>query len=156
MTNKDFIRNIIMITLTFIIILLMITFLSFIFNLLKNKDDKYYVLGNDKIPSISSIVGERELYKYKSSDGDNYISKTYKYKNIKNPTSDITNYIDTLKNDYNYLYTSKIDLSKKEGKLQLGNNSVDSKKIIIVNITYDKDSYTITLTKGDGKINSYK
>ena len=154
--KKDVIRNILIITLTFIIILSMIILLSFIANLLKGKDDKYYVLGNDKLPSINLVVGNRELASYNNLDGDNIITKVYKYKNVEDTKSDLSSYIKVLKNDYNYLYTTEVNLSKSKGKFQLGNNSVDSNKIIIITISYDKDSYTVKLTKGDGKINPYK
>ncbi|MBO6145864.1 MAG: hypothetical protein J6O62_03610 [Bacilli bacterium] len=156
MINRDIIRNVLIITLTFIIILSMIIFLSFIANLIKEKDENYYVFGKDKIPSINLILGKRELSSYKKLDGDNIITKIYKYKNIKDPKSDLSNYVDKLKNDYNYLYTSEINLKKSKGKFQLGNNSIDSNKILIIDFSYDKDSYTIKITKGDGKINSYK
>lgn len=156
MIKRDLIRNVLIITLTFIIILSMIIFLSFIANLMKEKNDKYYILGKDKIPSINLIVGKRELSSYKNLEGDNITTKIYKYKNISNPKSDLSDYVNKLKSDYGYLYTSEINLTKSKGKFQLGNNSIDSKKIIIMDFSYNKNSYTIKITKGDGKINPYK
>lgn len=156
MLNKDVIRNIIILTITFIFLILLITVISLVTSITKYKDDNYYIIGNDKIPSIYNVLGKRKLYSFKKFDDNNKIIYIYKYKDISNPKSDLSNYIDSLKKDYNYYYTSDINLTLSEGTFQLSNNSIDENMIIIMDITYDKDSYEIKITKAQGTINTYK
>lgn len=156
MLNKDVIRNIIILTITFIFLILLITVISLVTSIIKYKDDNYYIIGNDKIPSIYNVLGKRKLYSFKNFDDNNKIVYIYKYKDINNPKSDLSNYIDTLKNDYNYYYTSDINLTLSKGTFQLSNNSMSENMIIIIDISYDKDSYEIKITKAHGTINTYK
>ena len=155
MNNKDIIRGIIVITITFIFLIVLTIFISLI-NRTNNLDRNYYIIGNDKIPSIEKVNGKRNLYKYKFYKKNNITTNLYKYKNIKNSIYDLSNYIDLLKQDYNYVYTSDIDLSKEKGNFQLSSNSIENNKIIIINVSYDKNSYNIKIDKGYGKINTYK
>ena len=113
-------------------------------------------MDNDKIPSIYKVNGKRNLYYYRSSNKKTNEIKTFKYKNIEDVKSDLTKYIDELKNNYNYAYTSDIDLSDYNKTIELSSSSTDSDKIIIIDITYNENSYTIKITKGKGNINFYK
>lgn len=154
--KKDIIKNIILITIFFIILLIIIMTISIIMSITGYKNKNYYIIGNDKIPSIYSIVGERKLYKYKTYNKDNVNFKLYKYRNIKNPASDISKYILELKDNYNFIYTSDVNLSNNNGIIELSTNSIDNNKIIIIKILYDNNSYDIELSKGNGKINIFQ
>ena len=99
---------------------------------------------------------EKDLYYYRSHTKNNNEIKTFKYKNVEDVKSDLTNYINSLRDDYNYAYTSDVDLSELNRTIELSSNSVDSGKIIIINITYHETGYTINITKGLGNINFYK
>jgi len=155
MIKKETIINSIIITIIFIISIVIINILSLSFSILKYKKADYYILGNDKIPSIYKVVKQKNLYYYKTKKENNIITKTYKFKNVKNVKSDISNYIKELKDNYGYVYTSKIDLNKNTNKLEISANSNDINNIIIVNISYNKNSYIINISKGKGKINLY-
>ena len=143
------IYKILIITGIFLISLLIVILVSNITYVLKYKNVEYFKMGNDQIPSIYKVIGERKLYYYKSSND----TINLKYKNIENVTSDLNNYIDILTNEYNYVYTSPIDFSTNEGKIQISTNSVDNNKIIIIDIKYSIGNYEITITKGKGTLN---
>lgn len=156
MSSKNIILNICLVTLTFVVGIIAIYLLSMSLYILKYRDDNYYLIDKDKIPTIYKVNGKRNLYYYKTSNKKYYKEKTYKYKNITDVKADLTNYIDELKNKYNYTYTSDIDLSDPKGNVQLSNTSIDNNMIIIIDIIYTDNSYTIKITKGKGNINYYK
>lgn len=150
---KKAIINLLFITIIFIVCIIIIHFLSISINILKYKDDNYYVVNKDKIPSIYSVIGKRKLYYYKSNNTNDTYIKTYKYKDIDNVKSDINNYIDYLHDNNNYVYTSDLDFKNDTGSVQLSTNSIDSKKIISIQINYNKNEYEIIITKAYGSIN---
>lgn len=115
---------------------------------------KYYTLGDDKIISITNVVGKRKVNKISSSKSNNIIAKQYKYINISNSKSDISRYVQELRNN-NFVNTTDIDLSKDKDEISLATSSVDSDNIIIVTISYNLDYYIITLKKGKGSIQPY-
>lgn len=154
--RKDTIKNITIITLFFIFILLFINTIVMFTNINNIKDDKFYSVENDQIPSIYSIVGKRKLYKYKTTEKNEVHTNLYKYKNIKNVKSDLSKYTQELKDNYNYIYTSDADFSNNEGKISLSSNSIDKDEIIIINITYSNDKYEIKISKGKGKIKVFE
>lgn len=156
MKNRSIFLNICLITLTFLASIIIIYLLSMSFFILKNKKSNYYLIGKDKIPSIYKVNGKRNLYYYRSYTKNNNEIKTFKYKNVEDVKSDLTNYINLLRDDYNYAYTSDVDLSELNRTIELSSNSVDSGKIIIINIKYYETGYTINITKGLGNINFYK
>ncbi len=153
--KKNIIKNIILITILFIFILSIITLISSIISLNNNKNSNYYIIDSDQIPSIYNVVGNRKLYSYKSLKNNGIKTKIYKYKNIKNTSSDLSKYILELKNNYNFVYTSNIDLSKNNGEISLSSKSLDADNIIILKITYDNNSYEINISKGKGILQNY-
>lgn len=114
----------------------------------------YYTLGDDKIISITNIVGERNANNISTKKSNGIITKEYRYVNVSNTKSDISKYTEELKNN-NFVNTTDIDLSKDNDTISLASLSVDSDNIIIITISYDLDSYTITLKKGKGSIQPY-
>lgn len=153
--KKNIIKNIILITILFIFILSIITLVPSIISLNNNKNSNYYIIDSDQIPSIYNVVGNRKLYSYKSLKNNGIKTKIYKYKNIKNTSSDLSKYILELKNNYNFVYTSNIDLSKNNGEISLSSKSLDADNIIILKITYDNNSYEINISKGKGILQNY-
>lgn len=142
-----------------IVVLLIVTIISIIFITIKeiNKkgNEEFYTIGNDKIPSITSVVGKRTTNSISINKTKGVTTKKYGYINVKYVQSDIDNYISMLKNN-NFVSTTNIDLRKKEGSLSLATTSVDNEYIIILNIIYDDNSYTIELKKGIGSITEFK
>lgn len=141
------------------VILLLFILIGVLSILIINSVDKagnidYYTLGDDKIISITSIVGERKTNNISTKKSGGIITKKYTYVNVSNTKSDISKYAQELKNN-NFVNTTDIDLSKDDGTISLASSSIDSDNIIIITISYDLDSYTITLKKGKGSIQPY-
>lgn len=118
-----------------------------------NNDKKgFYSLKDDNITSIIKVVGNRKLEKKTKSKNGDTIIKTYKYKNIEDPYTDLTRYIEFLENKSNFVVTKTYNLNNKIGDLQLSRYSTNKEYIVIIDISYTADSYTIKLTRGKGKI----
>lgn len=136
------------------LILLLVLIISFVFIYYIEHHDKkgFYTIKGDNIKNITKIVGKRELikkdYEYKNS----VITKTYKYKNVKDPYTDLSLYIDYLKSNSNFMITKNYDLNNKKDDIELSRNSNKKDYIIIIKIKYDKNSYTIKIIRGKGKI----
>ena len=130
--------------------LIIIIGIFIIFN--NNENEEYYTLNDDNIKGITSILGERKLQNKSTKKYKNTIIKTYKYNNIKNPYTDLSKYILFLEDESNFITTKDYDLNKKEGLIELSRYSTNKEYIIIMDITYNKNSYTIKITRGKGKI----
>ncbi len=137
----------------YLLLIPIIVLVFIIFIIVKNpKDDEYYVLKDDKTKSITSLVGERKLTKKSKKKYGDTIIKIYKYKKIKNPSIDLSKYIIYLENESNFMTTKKYNLNKEKGVLQLSRYSTKKDYIILMDISYNKNSYTIKITRGKGKI----
>ena len=146
------IYKLLIITGVFLISLIIVILTSNIISVLKHKDDVYYKIGSNQIPSINKVVGKRKLYYYRSSNN----TITIKYKNITNSKSDLNNYINYLTDNYNYYYTSKIDFSNDKGNMQISAYSNNKDEIIIIDIKYDVDNYELVISKKKGTLKLYK
>lgn len=154
--RTNIIKNIIIITLFFFFVLLFINIFSKFININNIENNNFYIIENDKIPSIYRIVGKRELYNYKTYKKNGIYTTIYEYKNIKNVKSDLSEYISELKNNYNYVYTSNINLNNYNEEISLSTNSIDNSYIIIIKISYSNSKYKISISKGKGNIKVFK
>ena len=109
-----------------------------------------YELGKDLVPSIYSVVGEREVTGIESSAKNGAIKKLYTYASA-SVFDDLLEYIKALM-DEGWVVTEDIDLNITPGSGQLALHSVDEGKIVLLNFTYDNDGYTIDLIKDKGTI----
>lgn len=138
-----------------ILLLILSIFVFFINNVQKQGNKDFYTLGNDKIPSITSVVGKRKTSSINISVKNKITTKSYKYTDIKNVQSDLDYYITELKNN-NFLTTSKINLNEVTDTISFAKKSSNENYIIIVNITYDLGTYTIELKKGIGSLTQFE
>ena len=140
----------------FSIILLLVIICFFSLNIYINKQEekKYYIIDKEEVPSIYTIVGKRNIIKYKSFKNICIYKNIYQYKDIKNVSSDLSKYTSELKENYNYLYTSNIDFTKKSDNISMA-KKIDENQIIMIEIEYNDNSYKITISKGKGNINEF-
>lgn len=117
-------------------------------------NDSYYKIDDDKIISITSVVGKREINSISTKKSKGIITKKYEYKNVKNVKSDINSYIEELKNS-NYINTTDINLSKDNNVISFASYSAYDDDIIIISISYNLNSYEIIVKKGSGSIQPY-
>ena len=106
---------------------------------------------SDKVPSLTSVVGERKVTGVSTSasiGGAQQKSYTYETDTI----GEVVNtYIDVL-HAVGFLITQPIDGNSIKGGTQLGCASADEGKIILVDLAWDNTRVAVQLTKGDGTI----
>lgn len=109
-----------------------------------------YKLGDDLIPAITSIVGEREVTGVESSTNNGVITRQYAYSSTL-VYDDLLAYVKKLMED-GWLVTEDIDLNVIPGSGQLGKDSIEEGQILLISFSYDESKYIIKLTKGKGTI----
>ena len=112
-----------------------------------------YDFGNDQVPSITSVVGERTVTGVSTGTGTGGQYKEFKYK-ADDPIADIQAYINVLQNQ-GWIVTQNDGDGHTSGTVQIGIESVDIDMIILVTITYDTSSYTLYVNKVIGTLNRY-
>jgi len=109
-----------------------------------------YEAGDDRIPSITSVVGEREVTGVESSVKNGIVSKQYTY--VSNSVyDDLLAYVSALMED-GWLVTKDIDLKVVPGSGELGKKSSEEGQIVLLSFAYEDSKYTINITKGKGTI----
>ncbi len=109
-----------------------------------------YEMGAESIPSVTSIVGEREVTGVESGTNNGVMSKQYTY--ISDTVyDDLLAYVTEMMNQ-GWLVTQDIDLNVVPGSGELGKKSVDEGQILLVSFTYEDSGYVIKIVKGEGTI----
>lgn len=116
-----------------------------------SKADSYNVAG-DIIPSMKSVVGVRKISGVSSNYGNDIVSKAYTYDGVSSVSDDLIKYVNYLAKNEGFTTTKDYDLTKPTGKIQMGKQSQDVGKIILVNIDFYLRGYKITIEKGVGQI----
>lgn len=109
-----------------------------------------YEMSGEVIPSVTSVAGEREVTGVNTATNNGVTTKTYTYVSA-TVYDDLWAYVQKLMDD-GWLVTEDIDLNLVPGSGQLGMNSSEEGKILLVSFTYDSGGYVIELTKGKGTI----
>ena len=110
-----------------------------------------YDFGPDSIPSVNSVVGERQVTGVQSGTGGSGIYKEFTYESG-TVSEDLIAYLidDLLAKDWYALVD--FNLLELPGTAQLARESADSGQILIMDVSYEQGSYTIRLTKGEGTL----
>ncbi|MCL1803502.1 MAG: hypothetical protein FWG30_07675 [Eubacteriaceae bacterium] len=112
-----------------------------------------YDFKTDKIPSINSIIGqERKVSGVATGTGTDGTYKTYTYE-ADEPLKDIQTYIDELQ-ARGWVVTI-LEGDNISGKVQIGIESKDEGKILLVTIEYSTSSYKLDARKATGTLNRY-
>jgi hypothetical protein len=111
-----------------------------------------YTFGNEKIPSINSVVGQRDVTGVESGKGTDGDYQEYTYTS-NSAVSDIQKYIDLLQ-DEGWVVTIN-EGNASSGKVQVGNESAQSGYIFLVTIEYTTTSYTLNAKKYVGTLDRY-
>jgi hypothetical protein len=109
-----------------------------------------YKIGDDRIPSITSQVGERDVTGVQSSTKNGIMTQEYTYASS-SVYDDLLAYVSFLM-DNGWLVTEDIDLNVVPGSGELGRKASEEGQIILLFFSYEDDEYTIRLTKGKGTI----
>lgn len=109
-----------------------------------------YALGDESVPSITSVVGEREVTGVESSTNNGIASKQYTYASA-SVYDDLWAYVQTLMDD-GWLVTQDIDLKDVPGSGQLGKKSAQDGQILLISFSYEDAAYVIKVSKAKGTI----
>jgi len=112
--------------------------------------EAYDMAGGDEVPSITSVVGEREVKCVKTSVSGGITTKEYTYVSD-TVYDDLLAYVRALI-DEGWLVTQDIDLGVVPGSGELATHSSEEGQVILVDFTYDEAGYVIKITKGKGTL----
>lgn len=113
-----------------------------------------YKIGNDTIKSIKSIVEKRQVVSVYTKASNGVTTKTIEYKSD-SVQDDLLKYTQYLRNEGGFALTKDMDLREIPSTVQLGKNSNDAGKIVMMTIDYNSFGYTITIQKGEGTLTRY-
>ena len=114
----------------------------------------YYKLGNDQIPSVSSVLGSRQSVHSYTGQYIDHVEMTIQYQVYgSNQGQDMWQYTNYLQSHLGFTPTTALNFQGSSGSMALVANSQDEGQIILLEIAYDQGGYTITITKGAGVIN---
>ena len=113
-----------------------------------------YKLGSDIIKSVKTIVGKRQVVSTSTETSNGITTKKIEYKSDK-VQDDLLKYTQYLRNEGGFTLTKDMDLSVIPSTVELGKNSSDSGKLVMMTIDYNSFGYTITIQKGEGTLTMY-
>lgn len=137
--NSNFIvKNLIRLALILTPIILVV---ELIFFRLEISIEKEYKIGQTRIQSIESLVGDRKL------NGMNITNRlqTYTYSGAKNPSEDVEKYAELLVNKYGF---EKIDYD--DGK-RLLKEEPENKSVVVIELKPFEDGYAVRIRKVENK-----
>lgn len=117
-------------------------------------DAEEYKIGNDTIKSIKAIVEKRQVVSVSTKTSNGVTTKTIEYKSD-TVQDDLLKYTQYLRNEGGFALTKDMDLREIPSTVQLGKNSNDAGKIVMMTIEYNSFGYTITIQKGEGTLTMY-
>lgn len=110
-----------------------------------------YDFGPDSVPSVNSVVGERKVTGAKTGTGSGGTYKEYTYESASVSEDLIAYVIDGLMQNGWYALVD-FNLTDIPGKGQLATESKDSGQLLIMDLDYAQEGYTIRVTKGEGTL----
>lgn len=118
--------------------------------------DPVIKVGNDQIPSLYSVVGERRMSGSAAGFDDSvrYVTKTYAPGEVS--LTDIEGYWTALRDQEHFIVTMDTEQLNGHVKLQLGKESVDNGAIVLIDIDFDELGNTeIQYRVGEGTLTRY-
>lgn len=110
-----------------------------------------YELGDDKVASINAVLGESRTVSGVESGITNGVQyKQYTYKTT-SMVDDLATY-STYLQQKGWLPTVDYNFNDGNGEAQLGKNSIESGKILIISIAFTSNSYAIRINKLEGTL----
>ncbi len=107
---------------------------------------KTYNFGKDKIPSVTSVVGERAVTDVESEGKNEFPSKKYTYQSSTVP-DDLAQYIQLLEEQGWTASGSAYNLDILPGSAQFIKESADEGQLLSISIEYESRQYIIKVTK---------
>jgi len=115
-----------------------------------------YEMGADSLPSVTNVLATpRKLVSSDSGDGSyqDTPSKTWDYTYESDTVSDdLEQYLNTLRNTYDYVLITDMDLTQVTGAVSLAAESVDDGLIIVLDCNWDGSGYKLAFSKFEGTL----
>ena len=118
----------------------------------------YYEVAGDKVPSIKLVLGEERKVRGTSSsvDTNGVNKKQYDYTASADIRGDLAAYTAYLREKDGFVFITPADLTAETGKgIQLVRNSVTAGNMVVVQIDYDRNGFSITVMRGKGDAGDY-
>ena len=114
-----------------------------------------YDFGTDKIPSINAIIGETRKVTGVSAGTSVSTSGSAQYKQYDYETAsmvkDLMAYWAYLQSN-GWLALKDFNLNASSGEMEVGKESADNGKILIISVKFEQSGYTIKITKVAGTL----
>jgi len=154
---KKFLKILLIIVLALVILVGVIIFVAN--NALRSAAKlEAYDFGSDKIPSLTSIVGERKVTGVSTSASASTSAGSVQQKHYAYETQtlgdDFTAYHNAL-HEAGLLVTVSKEGDDLIGSIQYGYDSADEGKIILMDVSWDNGKIAVDLTKSEGTITPY-
>jgi len=110
-----------------------------------------YDFGADKVPSVNAVIGEERKVSGVATGTENGVRyKQYTYE-TETMLDDLWAYYSRL-SELGWVVTQDFDLAEGEGEMQLGIESADEGKILIISISFTPNRYAVRINKLDGTL----
>lgn len=117
----------------------------------KATDTEEYVIGDDSVKSIKTVVGERKANGVGTGVENGVTTKRYQYESD-TVQDDLITYTQYLLNEAGFILTQDMDLTVAPSTVQCAKQSVEEGQVIVMTIEYDLNGYTIIMQKGTGTL----
>jgi len=134
-----------------IILLIIIAFSIPLLSLNISANADSYKLSGDVIPSVKNVVGYRKISSLSIKTQNGVEQKQYNYSDIESVNRDILEYINHLTANNDFQIIKDYDSTKPTGSVQLGKLSHENGKVVLLNIEYNLEGYSVKIEKGIGK-----
>lgn len=120
------------------------------------KTDPVIKVGDDEIPSLYSVVGERSISGTSTSISNGVHTKEKTYAAGEVSQEDIDQYLTSLQDSSEFIVTKAAEQSGTTTTAQLAKESVSSGKVIVVNVVFDSAGSTVlSYQVGEGTLDIY-
>ena len=110
-----------------------------------------YDFGTDKVPSVNAVIGEERKVTGVSTGTENGVRyKQYTYE-TETMVEDLSTYYYSL-SELGWIVTKDFNLNVRNGEMQLGKESADKGKILIISVDFAPSQYAIRINKLDGTL----
>ena len=110
-----------------------------------------YDFGTDKVPSVNAVIGEQRKVSGVSTGTENGVRyKQYTYE-TETMLDDLLTYYSYL-SEHGWVVTKDFNLNDGSGEMQLGKESADEGKILIISVDFTPSRYAVRINKLDGTL----
>lgn len=133
----------------FSIVLLFFTFIFIIYLFItyKGRNIEFYQVAEDKVPSVTKVLGERKLIHSSSRKTKARIYKQFTYNGKNSSVNDVQKYVKYLCKEESFQILNKISPDSEEGMVILQKKSFITGKDLHLKIKLENNKFTIFLKR---------